>query len=228
MGEIAINFNGWRGFPGMRGDSSFEKERKEYRKEKGILDDLEKELALADIGEKPPAVKSLKELEKEFDEGKLISPELPEEEEEQTEEDELNERRKQILLRIREIMASSARNRSEQLRALMAQAPRGMEGMMQEIVRKYTSVLNEPTAPIEAPAKIETQTGTIFQAYNDRDEKRGDPYGRPAEGPGLYSEGDRSRDFAAVRGAPDTSAEGAIKRMLGKDEKQDDMANYRQ
>jgi hypothetical protein len=190
---------------------------KTYRKEKSIFDELELEFSKPETGN---AGKTIEEIASELPTEKLKSPELlsEEENEEKNEDDVSAERRRMIILRIREIMASSARDRSEQLRALMSTAPRGLESMMQDIIRKYTTVLNEPGPEPEAVKRIETSTGPIFEPYAGRSDKR-DVYSSGPEAPGGPSPyGPPSQEEEARRFRPgiDTGADTAVRKMMGK------------
>lgn len=183
------------------------------------LDDLERELAPRE----PSAADELKELQRGLGAEKLKSPELAgEEEQEATPDDE--DRRRILMLRIREILASNARDRAERLKALMAQAPRGMESVIADVIRKYSPVLNEPTPPIEPPAKVELQTATIFRSYSETEKKSSDPYKTSSDT--LYSGGGKTPDFAEVRLGVDTSAETVVKRMTGRLEEEKEPDSY--
>jgi|GEM_PF-5050982 len=215
--------------------SSDENNKPIQKKERELfaLDELEK--TLGGIEERPEESSSdwIKERQKELGKKGIFSPEISKATEEEERENDQEERmRHLIFLRIREILASGERNRSEKLKALMSQAPKGMEGVVGEIIRKYSPVMNEPTPAIEPPPKVELQTATIFSGYRPSDERKSDnPYAPVGDAvSGLYSGGGNPPDYAKVRFGTDTSAETVVKRLLGRsdeeEEKRDSYSNF--
>ncbi|MFH0961226.1 MAG: hypothetical protein V1820_00915 [archaeon] len=194
-------------------------DKEEMRAKLKSLEELESELGGADVfsPEREQGVDEIKQLQKGLGKDKIFSPAIEPEGTGAQDEDDPEQIRRMILLKIREILASNDRNRAENLRALMSQAPKGMESMVAEIVRKYSGIMNEPGAPIEGPKKIEAQTMTIFAGYREEEKKSSDPYQTAGEGPGFYSAGSRPPDYAEVRQGVDTSPEAAIRKMLGKE-----------
>ncbi len=201
---------------GMSDNFPAPSDEKKYAKEKGVFSNLEKELSL---GPGKRAEKSIEELAAELEEsgaGKLKSPQISAgEEEEGAEAQEDEAKRRMLILRIREIMVSNARDRAEQLRTLLSQAPKGMETMMHDIIQKYTSVLNEPGPQLEE-VKVHTQTGTLFEPYSagPRDEGKDSYQGGPSEPSRLYSGGSRETEDRQFRPGMDTGADTAVKKMM--------------
>ncbi len=209
--------------------SSDENKKPGQKKERELfaLDELER--SLGDFEEKTSS-DWIKKRQKELDQSEIFSPDISKATEEEERENDQDERmRNLIFLRIREILASGEKNRSEKLKALMSQAPKGMEGVVGEIIRKYSPVMNEPTQAIEHPQKAELQTATIFSGYRQSDEMKSDnPYASVGDAvSGLYSGGGNSPDYAKVRFGTDTSAETVVKRLLGRsDEDEEKRGNY--
>lgn len=210
--------------------SSDENNKPVHNKERELfaLDELER--SLGDFEEKTSS-DWIKKRQKELDQSEIFSPDLSKKdtEKEERENDQEERMRHLIFLRIREILASGEKNRSEKLKALMSQAPKGMEGVVGEIIRKYSPVMNEPTPAIEPPPKVELQTATIFSGYRPADERKSDnPYAPVGDAvSGLYSGGGNPPDYAKVRFGTDTSAETVVKRLLGRsDEDEEKRGNY--